>query len=635
MLLNSGTGFVVGDGGTILKTTDAGATWAPLASGTSSALYDVYFFDSTGGVAVGEQGLILRTTDGGADWQSVISGVSDSLRSISFSGSAGICAGDSQDILYSTDGGASWQIGQSGFFGGGFPGAQMLGATTGLVAGQNSIFQALLGSTTDGGVTWNFQPFYFDGNEGGCNDLFFFDGTNGLVSGTIFDGRGAIARTTDGGLTWSTTLYDQAIEGLSFPTATSGFAAGAAGRILHSTDMGTTWSDQISGTAANLHDVAFASDALRGIAVGDGGVILRTTNGGASSGWLELQKISSSDGATDDQFGWSVGLAAADTAFVGAPNHAVNGNVAQGAVYVFTRSGNTWSETQTITAGDGAEGDSFGQSLAFDQDTNTLIVGAPNKNGFQGAAYIFTESGGSWTQAQKIEANDAATFAQFGWSVAIEGNTAMVGSIGANVPPTNSVGAVYVFTQSGGLWSQAQKFSSSDGASGDGFGWSLALGGGTVVVGANTASPNGLDFAGAAYVFNQQTAGTQRTAVSKGGQRPTGVVWTQTQKLTASNGAEFDFFGGAVALVGNTALIGAEGAGSDPFSNQGLVYVFTNSGGSWIEGQQIAASDGQGNDGFGHAIAFDGSKALITAAGATVNGNDTAGAAYVFRNKPR
>ena len=189
----------------------------------------------------------------------------------------------------------------------------------------------------------------------------------------------------------------------------------------------------------------------------------------------------------------------------------------------------------------------------------------------------------------------------------------MVGSIGASVPPNNSVGAIYVFTETGGTWSQTQKFSSDDGVSGDSFGWSIALDGDTVVVGANTASPNGLDFAGAAYVFNES-----------------GGTWTQTQKLTASNGAEFDFFGGATALVGNVSLVGSEGAGSDPFSSQGLTYVFTESGGTWTEGQQIAASDGQGNDGFGHAIAFDWNKAVITAAGATVNGDESAGAAYVF-----
>src|SRR5215467_12320931 len=91
-LLDSGVGFVVGDAGTILKTTDAGMTWALLVSGTPNALYDVYFFDATQGVAVGEQGLILRTTDGGAGWQGVTSGVTDSLRSVSFSSVNGISA---------------------------------------------------------------------------------------------------------------------------------------------------------------------------------------------------------------------------------------------------------------------------------------------------------------------------------------------------------------------------------------------------------------------------------------------------------------------------------------------------------------------------------------------------------------
>jgi len=154
ILLDSGTGFVVGDTGTILKSTDAGATWAPLTSGTSTTLHGIYFLDPNEGIAVGDNGTILRTTNGGAAWQSITSGVEDSLRSVSFSGVNGICGGDSQTILYSTDSGTSWQIGQSGFFGGGFPGAQMLSATTGFVAGQNSIFQALVGKTTDGGASW-------------------------------------------------------------------------------------------------------------------------------------------------------------------------------------------------------------------------------------------------------------------------------------------------------------------------------------------------------------------------------------------------------------------------------------------------------------------------------------------------
>jgi photosystem II stability/assembly factor-like uncharacterized protein len=283
VLLDSGTGFVVGDMGIILKSTDAGATWTPRTSGTSNTLHGVYFLDPNEGVAVGDSGAILRTTDGGATWQSIASGVKDSLRSVSFSGTNGICGGDSQDILYSTDSGASWQISQSGFFGGGFLGAQMLSATTGFVAGQNSIFQALVGTTTDGGASWAFQPFYFDGNEGGANDVFFLDQNTGVVSGSVFDGRGAIARTTDAGMNWSTLFFDQPIEGVAFPTAASGFAVGAVGRILHTTDTGATWTDQTSGSSANLHDISFTSDALTGITVGDGGTILLTTNGGEPS----------------------------------------------------------------------------------------------------------------------------------------------------------------------------------------------------------------------------------------------------------------------------------------------------------------------------------------------------------------
>jgi hypothetical protein len=92
-LLDSGTGFVVGDTGTILKSTDTGATWTPLTSGTSTTLHGIYFFDPNEGVAVGDSGIILRTTDGGAAWQSVTSGVVDTLRSVSFNGINGICEG--------------------------------------------------------------------------------------------------------------------------------------------------------------------------------------------------------------------------------------------------------------------------------------------------------------------------------------------------------------------------------------------------------------------------------------------------------------------------------------------------------------------------------------------------------------
>ena len=299
-LLDSGVGLSVGDTGTILKTTDAGATWNALVSGTTKTLHDVYLFDENTGVAVGDGGLILRTTDGGVNWTSVASGVRDSLLAVSFSGANGICAGNSQDILYSSDSGATWHVSQKGFFGGGFLGAQMISSTQGFVSGSNSIFQPLLGASSDGGKTWTFHPFYFDSNEGGSDDVFFFDANTGLVSGSVFDGRGALARTTNGGVDWTTTFYPAPMHGIDFATAASGFVVGATGSILHSTDAGMTWSEQESGTSAELFDVDFESDGLVGIAVGAGGTIQRTTDGGAAGDFALVAAGSRVFGFTTD-----------------------------------------------------------------------------------------------------------------------------------------------------------------------------------------------------------------------------------------------------------------------------------------------------------------------------------------------
>lgn len=281
-LLDSGAGFAVGDSGTILKSTDAGATWSALTSGTTQSLRDLYFFNDNEGLAVGDNGVILRTTNGGATWATVTSGVRDSLRAVSFNGANGICGGTSQDILYSTDSGASWHVSQKGFFGGGFFGAQMLSPTLGFVSGQNSIFQAFVGVTVNGGVSWTFHNFYFNGNEGTCDDLFFFDPATGITSGVIFDGTGAIARTTDGAANWSSTIFPQGLQGIDFPTPITGWTVGYAGTILKSTDAGVTFAPQTGGTGFDLYDVSFASDGVTGLIAGQAGTILRTTNGGAA-----------------------------------------------------------------------------------------------------------------------------------------------------------------------------------------------------------------------------------------------------------------------------------------------------------------------------------------------------------------
>ncbi len=369
-------------------------------------------------------------------------------------------------------------------------------------------------------------------------------------------------------------------------------------------------------------------------------------------GWLEEQEISASDGASNDEFGISVAVHG-DTAMVGSRQASIGGNEDQGAVYVFTRSGGTWTQTQKLTASDGAAFDTFGNSVAF--DGTTALIGAfaatVGGNAYQGAAYVFTESNGTWTEQQKLTSDDGQGFDYFGYSVALDGTTAFVGAdllgavyvfdgsgaswvqsqqltgsdegvgdiFGYSIAAEGTTaligsygnngyqGAVYVFDGSGGTWSETQKLTADDGSANSYFGYSVAISGTTLVVGAWGTSVNGNDTQGAAYVFTESNG-----------------TWSQTRKLTADDGAPFDNFGRAVALDGTHALVGADGVAS----SQGALYAFDESGGIWIESQEILAGDGAPFEEFGSAVTLDGTRALVGAWG--WDAGDGRGAAYFF-----
>jgi len=302
-MLPSGVGYAVGDLGTMLKTTDSGNSWNPLTSGTTSGLNDVYFFDDNTGIVVGDGGLILRTTNGGSSWNTiVVTDIFDRLLSISFNGTNGIVGAESQTIIYSTDSGASWVVSQTGFFGGGFLGAQMLNSTTGFVAGENSIFQPMVGKSTNGGLNWDWSVFYFQNNEGKCTDIYFFDSNTGITSGAVWDGQGAISRTTNSGANWSTTLFTHVFEGMDFPMANTGYVAGWAGLIIYTTDSGITWTEQTTSSSYYFSDIAFIPNTLIGVVVGTGGTMLRTNNGGVP---VELVSFTASVNANDVMLNWS------------------------------------------------------------------------------------------------------------------------------------------------------------------------------------------------------------------------------------------------------------------------------------------------------------------------------------------
>jgi hypothetical protein len=332
--------------------------------------------------------------------------------------------------------------------------------------------------------------------------------------------------------------------------------------------------------------------------------------------WTEQQKLTASDAAANDEFGYSVAISG-DTAFVGRHNTQQFSNRTRGAVYVYTRSGSTWTEAQKLTSDDGVEGDIFGTSIAF--DNGTLVVGAQNKNNgstfFQGTAYVFTGSGGSFTQQQKLLADDGAFAQFFGVSVAVEGNTVVVGAVGqAGISADNGRGAAYVYTRSGSTWTQQQKLLSSDGAGGDAFGFSVGVSGDTAIIGARADAVGTGGEVGSAYVFTRS-----------------GSTWTEAQKLTATERTpRNDFFGNSVAVKGETIVVGSPAHEVLPgIANHGAVYVFTRTGTTWTRQQKLIHKDASA-DALGQAVGFDGNSII---GGAPAKASNR-GAAYVFAFDP-
>ncbi|HKA54880.1 MAG TPA: FG-GAP repeat protein [Candidatus Binatia bacterium] len=281
-------------------------------------------------------------------------------------------------------------------------------------------------------------------------------------------------------------------------------------------------------------------------------------------------------------------------------------------------------EQQQLSAGDKTVGgqEQFGSSVAIDGDT--AVVGAPGSGTggtATGAAYVFTRdsAGGQWTQKQKLTPSDGATGKFFGSSVALSGGTAFVGARGDS-SRGNFAGAVYVFVRdtSGQTWSQAQKLTADGGVGGDLFGCSVALLGDTALIGARGSENNSAP-PGAAYIFTRGTDGQ----------------WHQLQKLTASDGTAGDGFGFSVALSDNTAVIGARRGVNDTGSISGAAYIFTpDVSGQWNQWQKLTASDGANGDEFGYSVATSEDTVLVGARFAQGVGNPTstlaAGAVYDF-----
>ena len=351
-----------------------------------------------------------------------------------------------------------------------------------------------------------------------------------------------------------------------------------------------------------------------------------------------------------------------------------------GAVYVFTRNGDTWSQQAYIKASNTSYHDCFGWSIALSFDGNTLAVGAQaetvlstginadqtNRAAYgAGAAYVFTRNGATWSQQAYVKASNTAASAIFGTSIVLssDGNTMAVGARGERSSTTGingdqtdnlfaNAGAVYVFTRSGTTWSQQAYIKASNTGRDAHFGWSVALSsnGNTLAVAAyseksNATGINGnqtntsLNSAGAVYVYKRS-----------------GTTWSQEAYVKASNTGQDAYFGYSVALSsnGNTLAVGSiteksngtgiNGNQSDTSADRaGAAYVFTRSGTTWSQQAYIKASNNREGTAFGSSITLssDGNTMAVGGRGESsnatgINGNQSdtslrsAGAVYVF-----
>jgi len=301
----------------------------------------------------------------------------------------------------------------------------------------------------------------------------------------------------------------------------------------------------------------------------------------------ETQKLTASDGAEFNEFGTSVSISG-DTAIVGADfDDDACPSILEcdsGAAYIFTRSNEVWMEQAKLTASDDVGFVGFGQSVSISGDT--VIIGAhldndacpsdPDCN--SGAVYIFTKSGTTWSE-QKLTASDATEDDRFSTSVSISGDTVIIGAHLDNDacpsdPDCNS-GAVYIFTKSGTTWSE-QKLTASDATEDDRFSTSVSISGDTIIVGGD----------GSAYIFTRSNG-----------------VWSEQAKLTASDG---DSFGVSVSISGDIIIVGA--IGDDNFSGSAYIFTRSDDDGVWSEHTKLTASD---SDLFGSSASISGDTAIV------------------------
>ncbi len=336
----------------------------------------------------------------------------------------------------------------------------------------------------------------------------------------------------------------------------------------------------------------------------------------SNNGWGNIT-ANETDGVTvynnisDMYFGSSVSMDG-DYAIAGAVGTS-GGNVFQGSAYILSRNGTgtSWSIQKRLTAPDGAIHDNFGYSVSVSGDY--AIVGAPYKkigdNDNQGKVYIFHRDKTSWNLQAAITASDGEAGDWFGISVSIDGDYAVVGAELKNVQGNHYQGKAYIYHRSGTGWSLQGGLLAPDGISEDYFGAGVSISGDYIIVGASDV----LNFGeashthqGKAYIFHHS-----------------GAYWVYQARLTAPGGEDSDNFGNRVSIDGHYAIVGASYKDAGENTYQGKSYIFYRDGTTWSRQAELIARDGKDYDFFGRAVSVSGDYAVV--------GNGAGrGKAYVF-----
>lgn len=366
--------------------------------------------------------------------------------------------------------------------------------------------------------------------------------------------------------------------------------------------------------------------------------------------WEERKKVIASDREMNANFGTSVALDG-DYAIVGADVEkrdalGLNRISSAGASYIFKKDNmGNWYEAQKLVASDRKGRSRFGSSVSI--DGNYAIIGAPiesyNNVGTDsidraGAAYIFEkDSNGIWAEVKKVIATDRGAIEFFGRKVAISGNYALVGCAFDNEDhlgqsPLNNAGSAYLFERNAnGDWNLIQKLTAMDRGAEDQFGWAVAISGNYAVIGAvkDAGDPNGgpaITNAGSAYLFERDSLGN----------------WNQVQKIVATDRGIDDFFGSAVSIQDNIAVVGAiqddeNELGQDSILDAGSAFIFErDSTGNWNHLQKVVAPDRPFFSDFGETVSLSKNTLLVTATSDYFDSNGTnfieqAGSAYIYK----